>query len=68
MALPETMKAVVFDGLYKVSVQDRPVPQRTPSPPALPLEVPDADTGICFSPGTNTNKNNDDVQCVMTGM
>ncbi|KAF7539869.1 hypothetical protein G7Z17_g12316 [Cylindrodendrum hubeiense] len=27
MALPETMKAVVFDGLYKVSVQDRPVPQ-----------------------------------------
>lgn len=28
----------------------------------------DADTGICFSPGTNTNKNNDDVQCVMTGM
>lgn len=21
------MKAVVFDGLYKVSVQDRPVPQ-----------------------------------------
>ncbi|KAI5460076.1 chaperonin 10-like protein [Mariannaea sp. PMI_226] len=27
MALPETMKAVVFDGLYKVSVHDRPVPQ-----------------------------------------
>ncbi|KAF4457263.1 hypothetical protein FALBO_15247 [Fusarium albosuccineum] len=27
MALPTTMKAVVFDGLYKISVQDRPVPQ-----------------------------------------
>ncbi|KAJ4316812.1 hypothetical protein N0V84_007680 [Fusarium piperis] len=27
MALPETMKAVVFDGLYKISVQDRPVPK-----------------------------------------
>jgi hypothetical protein len=27
MSLPLTMKAVVFDGLYKVSVQDRPVPQ-----------------------------------------
>lgn len=27
MTLPTTMKAVVFDGLYKVSVQDRPVPQ-----------------------------------------
>ncbi|KPM46202.1 hypothetical protein AK830_g291 [Neonectria ditissima] len=29
MALPSTMKAVVFDGLYKVSVQDRPVPKHT---------------------------------------
>lgn len=27
MSLPQTMKAVVFDGLYRVSVQDRPVPQ-----------------------------------------
>ncbi|KAF6519174.1 hypothetical protein HZS61_017548 [Fusarium oxysporum f. sp. conglutinans] len=27
MSLPSTMKAVVFDGLYKISVQDRPVPQ-----------------------------------------
>jgi len=27
MAKPKTMKAVVFDGPYKVSVQDRPVPQ-----------------------------------------
>ncbi|KAI6376521.1 hypothetical protein MCOR25_002735 [Pyricularia grisea] len=27
MAAPKTMKAVVFDGPYKISVQDRPVPQ-----------------------------------------
>lgn len=27
MSLPETMKAVVFDGLYKISVQNRPVPK-----------------------------------------
>lgn len=26
MAAPRTMKAVVFEGPYKVSVQDRPVP------------------------------------------
>ncbi|KAF7561894.1 hypothetical protein G7046_g2252 [Stylonectria norvegica] len=26
MALPQTMKAVIFDGPHKVSVQDRPVP------------------------------------------
>jgi hypothetical protein len=27
LSLPSTMKAVVFDGLYKISVQDRPMPQ-----------------------------------------
>jgi hypothetical protein len=27
MSLPATMKAVVFDGPYKVSVQQRPVPK-----------------------------------------
>lgn len=27
MSLPTTMKAVIFDGPYNVSVQDRPVPQ-----------------------------------------
>lgn len=32
MALPQTMKAVVFDGPRSVSVQDRPVPQSTPLP------------------------------------
>lgn len=29
MALPATMKAVIFDGPYKISVQDRPVPAST---------------------------------------
>ena len=28
MANQKTMKAVVFDGPYKVSIQDRPVPTR----------------------------------------
>lgn len=27
MSLPETMKAVIFDGPFEVSVQDRPVPK-----------------------------------------
>lgn len=32
MALPGNMKAVVFDGPYKVSIQSRPVPTRMPIP------------------------------------
>lgn len=27
MAISEVMKAVVFNGPYKISVQDRPIPQ-----------------------------------------
>jgi len=33
MASPTTMKAVVFDGPHKVSVQDRPIPKRETSHP-----------------------------------
>jgi hypothetical protein len=36
MSAQKTMKAVVFDGPYKISVQDRPVPQRM-HPPSHPL-------------------------------
>ncbi|TPX12122.1 uncharacterized protein E0L32_007237 [Thyridium curvatum] len=38
MATQKTMKAVVFGGVRKVSVEDRPVPQRE-SPPSSPSSV-----------------------------
>lgn len=35
---PTTMKAVVFDGPHKVSVQDRPIPKRE-TPPSSPANL-----------------------------
>jgi hypothetical protein len=46
LSLPSTMKAVVFDGLYKISVQDRPMPQSKllglPGPSSTMLSMSDA--------------------------